>query len=109
LDGVVDLDVSGRDAIIAAEFLRELPSYKRHAAWPYSLVAVWADLHLDWLATADIPERNLVMLDIRARVSACFRRLSGVAPDFRATFPSSVSGSWRGVHTTRSLARLFVG
>jgi hypothetical protein len=62
LGWVVDLDLRGRDAIIAAEFLRELPSPKRYAAWPYTLVAVWADLHLDWLATTDIPERNLVML-----------------------------------------------
>jgi hypothetical protein len=66
LGWVVDLDVSGRDAIIAAEFLRELPSPKRHAAWPYDLIAVWAQLHLDWLATADIPERYLILLDIRA-------------------------------------------
>lgn len=66
LGWVVDLDVSGRDAIIAAEFLRELPSPKRHAVWPYNLVAVWAQLHLDWLATADIPERYLILLDIRA-------------------------------------------
>jgi hypothetical protein len=66
LGWVVDLDVSGRDAIIAAEFLRELPSPKPHAAWPYSFVAVWADLHLDWLATADIPKRYLILLDIRA-------------------------------------------
>jgi hypothetical protein len=27
---------------------------------------MWAQLHLDWLATADIPERYLIMLDIRA-------------------------------------------
>jgi hypothetical protein len=66
LGWVVDLELRGRDAIIAAEFLRELPSPKRHAAWPYNLVAVWGQLHLDWLATADIPERNLIMLDIRA-------------------------------------------
>jgi hypothetical protein len=66
LGWVVDLDVRGRDAIIAAEFLRELPSPKRHAAWPYDLVALWAQLHLDWLATVDIPERYLILLDIRA-------------------------------------------
>jgi hypothetical protein len=66
LGWVVDLDVRGRDAIIAAEFLRELPSPQPHGAWSYDLVALWAQLHLEWLATADIPERYLIMLDIRA-------------------------------------------
>jgi hypothetical protein len=66
LGWVVDLDLRGPDAIVAAEFFRELPSPKRHGAWPYDLVAEWAQLHLEWLAIADIPERHLLMLDIRA-------------------------------------------
>jgi hypothetical protein len=66
LGWIVDFDLRGRDAIIAAEYLRELPYPRGLGAWPYSLVAVWAQMHLDWLEIADIPERHLVMLDIRA-------------------------------------------
>jgi hypothetical protein len=66
LGWVVDLALRDRAALIAAEFLRELPRPKQGASWPYGAVAVWAQLNLDWLTSADIPERNLILLDIRA-------------------------------------------
>jgi hypothetical protein len=66
LGWVVDLDLQGRDVQIVAEFLHSLPHPKRHASWPYGAIAVWAELNLDWFATVDVPERNLVLLDIRA-------------------------------------------
>ena len=66
LGWVVDLDLRDRDALIAAEFLRELPRPKRQGSWSYGAVAVWAQLNLDWLAAVDIPERSLVLLDVRA-------------------------------------------
>jgi hypothetical protein len=66
LGWVVDLDVQGTDAQILAEFLRSLPHPKRRASWPYGAVAVWAELNLEWFATVDVPERNLLLLDMRA-------------------------------------------
>lgn len=66
LGWIVDLELRDRDALIVAEFLRDVPRPKRGALWPYRSIAVWARLNLDWLTAADIPERNLILLDIRA-------------------------------------------
>jgi hypothetical protein len=66
LGWIVDLELSGRDARIVAQFLRDLPHPKRYPAWPYSAIAVWAQLNLDALAALEVPEQKLLLLDLRA-------------------------------------------